>query len=80
MLSDTLILVDVFENFPNKCIKIYELDPAYFFPAQGLARQAYLKKTEEELELLADADIAVNVRERYQRWDVSRDLSTHESK
>ena len=27
---DTLLLVDVFENFRNKCIEIYELDPAQF--------------------------------------------------
>ena len=29
--SDTLLLVDVFENFRNKCIEIYELDPVFFF-------------------------------------------------
>ena len=29
--SDTLMLADVFENFENKCIEIYELDPAHFF-------------------------------------------------
>ena len=28
--SDTLILADVFENFGNKYIEIYEVDPAYF--------------------------------------------------
>ena len=31
--SDTLLLVDVFENFRNKCIKLYELDPADFLSA-----------------------------------------------
>ena len=29
--SDTLLLADVFENFRNKCIEIYELDPAHFY-------------------------------------------------
>ena len=44
--SDTLMLVDVFENFRNKCIEIYELDPAHFLSAPGLALQACLKKQE----------------------------------
>ena len=35
--SDTLLLADVFENFRNKCIEIYELDPAHFLSAPGLA-------------------------------------------
>ena len=35
--SDTLLLADVFENFRNKCIEIYKLNPAYFFSANGLA-------------------------------------------
>ena len=35
--SDTLLLADVFENFINKCIEIYELEPAHFFSATGLA-------------------------------------------
>ena len=31
--TNTVLLADVFENFRNKCIKIYELDPAHFLPA-----------------------------------------------
>ena len=42
--KDTLLLADVFENFRNKCIEIYELDPIYFVSAPGLAWQACLKK------------------------------------
>ena len=34
--SDTLLLADVFENFGNMCIKIYEIDPAHFLSAPGL--------------------------------------------
>ena len=30
---DTLLLADVVENFRNKCIEIYGLDPTHFFPA-----------------------------------------------
>ena len=35
--SDTLLLEDVFKNFPGKCMEIYELDPAYFLSAPRLA-------------------------------------------
>ena len=35
--SDILLLADVFENFRNKCIEIYELDPAHFLSVPGLA-------------------------------------------
>ena len=44
--SNTLLLADVFENFRNKSIEIYELDPAHFFSAPGLAWQACFKKGE----------------------------------
>ena len=43
--SDTLLLADVFQNFRNMCLKIYELDPAKFLSLSGLAWQAALKKT-----------------------------------
>ena len=42
--SDTLLLADVFENFRNKCIETYELDPAHFLSAPGLAWQACFLK------------------------------------
>ena len=58
--SDTL-LADVFENFRNKCIEIYELDPAHFLSAPALAWQACSRKTEVKLELLADADMLLMV-------------------
>ena len=48
--SDTLLLSDVFENFKNKCIDVYELDPAHFLSAPGLAWQAYLKNAGVKLE------------------------------
>ena len=37
VLSDALWLSDVFENFKDKCIEIYGLDPAHFLSAPGLA-------------------------------------------
>ena len=35
--SDTLLLADVFENFGDMCIQVYELDPAHFVSLPGLA-------------------------------------------
>ena len=55
--SDTALLADVFENFRDKCIEIYKLDPAHFLSAPGQAWQACLKKTEVELELLTDNEM-----------------------
>ena len=55
--SDTLQLADVFENFRDKCIEIYQLDPVHFLSAPGLAWQACFKKIRIELELLTDNDM-----------------------
>ena len=52
-----LLFADVFGNVRNKCIEIYELGPAHFLSAPGLAWQAYLKKTKVELELLTNIDM-----------------------
>ena len=49
--SSTLLLADVFENFRNTFLKIYELDPAKFISAPGIAWQAALRKTKVKLDL-----------------------------
>ena len=59
--SNTLLLADVFENFRNICIEIYELDLAHFLSAPELAWEPCLKKTEVELELITDADMLLMV-------------------
>ena len=42
--SHISLLTDVFENFRNMCLEIYERDPARFFSAPVLVWQAALKK------------------------------------
>ena len=54
-------LSDVFENFRNMCLKIYELYPVYFISAPRLSWQACLKKVGVELELLTDCDILLMI-------------------
>ena len=60
--SDTLVFADVFENFRNRYIEIYELDPAYFLSAPGLAWKACLQKTEVEVELLTNNDMLLMIK------------------
>ena len=55
--SDTLLLVDVLENFRDSCIDTCELDPAHFLSFSGLAWLACLKKTKIKLEPLTDNDM-----------------------
>ena len=59
--SDTLLLADVFENFRNKYIKIYELYPSRFLSAPRLSWQVCLKKVEVEFELLTNIDMLLMV-------------------
>ena len=56
-ITDVLLLADVFENFWDLCLKIYGLDPVYYFTAPGLAWDACLKMTSVKLELLSDSNM-----------------------
>ena len=55
--GNTLSLADIFENFKNMCLEIYEVDPAKFLSGPGLAWQATLKKTKLKLYILTDISI-----------------------
>ena len=58
---NTLLLADIFENFRNMCLEIYELDPAKFISVPGLVWQAALKETKVKLNLLNDIDMLLMV-------------------
>ena len=55
--TDVLLLADVFENFRKTCLKHYNLDPAQYYTSPGLAWDACLKETGQELKLLHDYDM-----------------------
>ena len=52
-----LLLADVFDNFRKTCLKHYKLDPCHYYTAPGLAWDACLKETKQNLELLKDYDM-----------------------
>ena len=55
--SDVLLLADVFENFRKTGFKHYKLDPCHYYTSPGLAWDACLKETGQELQLLHDYDM-----------------------
>ena len=59
--SDVLLLADVFENFRKTCLHHYKLDPAHYYTSPGLAWDACLKTTGQNLELLSDYDMLMMI-------------------
>ncbi|CAH3018101.1 unnamed protein product, partial [Porites evermanni] len=59
--TDVLLLADVFENFRKTCLKHYKLDPAHYYTSPGLAWDACLKETGQELQLLNDYDMLMMI-------------------
>ena len=57
VISDTVLLADVFENFRDKCLNIYKSDPVNYLSAPGFSWQSCLKKTGIKLELLIHNDM-----------------------
>ena len=58
---NTLLLADVFNNFQNMSLEIYEVDHTYFLSAPGLAWQTALKRTKVKIDLLTDISMLLIV-------------------
>ena len=50
-------MADVFENFRKTFLHHYNLDPAHYYTSPGLASDACLKESGQELQLLHDYDM-----------------------
>ena len=55
--TNVLLLADVFEKFINTCLEYYGLNPCHYFSSLRLSRDAMLKMTGMELELISDIDM-----------------------
>ena len=58
LVSNVLLLTDVFENFRKTCMQYYKLDPCHYFTSPGLSWDAMLKMTNIKLELMTDIDMS----------------------
>ena len=56
LMTDTLLLADVFENFRKVAKQNYGLDPLHFYTAPGLSLAACLKTTKVELQLFTSPE------------------------
>jgi hypothetical protein len=57
LITDTLLLADVFENFRKLSLKHYKLDPCHFYSSPNMSWSAMLKTTGITLQLLTDIDM-----------------------
>ena len=71
-----MLLSNVFDDFRNKRIEIYELNPSLFLSPHGLAWKACLKDTEVEFELLTDIDMLLMVEKRI-RGEICHAIHRH---
>ena len=56
LLTDVLLLTDVFENFRDESLQHYGLDPAHNYTSSGLSWWAAFKLMDVELHFLTDID------------------------
>ena len=57
LITDILLLHDVFENFRKMSLETYGLDPIHYYSLPGVSWDAMLKYIGVELELITDPDM-----------------------
>lgn len=57
LITDVLLLADVFESFRSTAMSYYEVDPCNVYSSPGLAWNAMMKMTGVQLELLTDINM-----------------------
>eukprot|EP00116_Pleurobrachia_bachei_P000927 sb/3461189/ len=63
VLTDTLQLCDVFENFRTLCLEAHGLDPCHYVSLPAFAWDAMLRMTGVKLEVLTDIDMYTFIEE-----------------
>ena len=76
ILSNTLLLADVFENYRKMCLEIYQLDPEKFLSVSRLTWEAALIKIEVELKLLTHINMLLMV-EKGIRGGISHSINRY---
>ncbi|XP_064488299.1 uncharacterized protein LOC135400385 [Ornithodoros turicata] len=56
LLTDTLLLADVFQNFRKWTLDVHKIEPLHFVSLPGLSMSCALKMSEIQLELIHDPD------------------------
>ena len=67
LLTDVLLLANVFENFRDVYLQHYGLDPAHNYTSPGLSWRAALNMMDVELDLLTDIDQHLFIEEGIRR-------------
>lgn len=65
--NNSVLLVNVMENFRDISLKTYKLDPAWYFTTPGLASDCMLGMTKQKLELLTEYDMILMIGNRIRR-------------